>query len=70
MVVHPLLLLLLLLFLARPLPTLPVLTAIQRVKLHYGDDVSDTSSLKQIFCSNIGYKGCPTPLKKVCVWEG
>ncbi|CAN0467954.1 unnamed protein product, partial [Laminaria digitata] len=35
----------------------------QRVKLHYGDDVSDTSSLKQIFCSNIGYKGCPTPLK-------
>ncbi len=37
----------------------------QRVKLHYGEDVSDTSSLKQIFCSNIGYKGCPTPLKEV-----
>ncbi|CBN79046.1 possible NAD/NADP octopine/nopaline dehydrogenase [Ectocarpus siliculosus] len=36
----------------------------QRVKLHYGEDVSDTSSLKQIFCSNIGYKGCPTPLKE------
>ncbi|CAB1098897.1 unnamed protein product [Ectocarpus sp. CCAP 1310/34] len=36
----------------------------QRVKLHYGEDVSDTSSLKQTFCSNIGYKGCPTPLKE------
>ena len=37
----------------------------QRIKLHYGDDVADTSSLKQIFCSNLGYKNCPTPIKEV-----
>ncbi|CAM9993350.1 unnamed protein product, partial [Choristocarpus tenellus] len=37
----------------------------ERVKLQYGEDVADTSSLRQIFCTNIGYKGCPTPIKEV-----
>lgn len=40
-------------------------TSMQRVKLQYGEDVRDTSSLRQIFRSNLGYKGCQTPVKEV-----
>jgi hypothetical protein len=36
-----------------------------RVVQQYGKDVSDPSSLKQIFVSNLGYRGCATPLTKV-----
>ena len=35
----------------------------ERIILQYGSDVKDTSSLKQIFCSNLGYKGCNTPMR-------
>jgi opine dehydrogenase len=28
----------------------------------YGADVTDRSSLRRIFCSNTGYKGCGTPM--------
>lgn len=37
----------------------------ERIVMHYGEDVQDRSSLKQIFCSNIGYRGCATPLVEV-----
>ncbi|RHZ18372.1 hypothetical protein DYB31_004662 [Aphanomyces astaci] len=36
-----------------------------RVIKQYGDDVSDRSSLKAIFASNLGYAGCNTPLKEI-----
>ena len=36
-----------------------------RIVLQYGEDVKDRSSLKQIFCSNVGYKGCATPLTEL-----
>ncbi|EQC33618.1 hypothetical protein SDRG_08723 [Saprolegnia diclina VS20] len=36
-----------------------------RVVKQYGDDVSDRSSLKAIFESNLGYQGCVTPLNEV-----
>jgi opine dehydrogenase len=36
-----------------------------RVIKHYGEDVSDRSSLRQIFRSNLGYAGCATPLDEV-----
>ncbi|KAG5183184.1 NAD/NADP octopine/nopaline dehydrogenase [Tribonema minus] len=37
----------------------------ERIVTQYGPDVTDTSSLKQIFCSNRGYKGCNTPMKEL-----
>ncbi|CAM9401305.1 unnamed protein product [Phaeothamnion confervicola] len=37
----------------------------ERIMMQYGEDVTETSSLKRIFCSNLGYKGCATPLKEV-----
>ncbi|KAH7481717.1 Tauropine dehydrogenase [Phytophthora ramorum] len=36
-----------------------------RVVKHYGKDVSDRSSLLQIFRTNLGYAGCATPLTEV-----
>eukprot|EP00817_Percolomonadidae_sp_ATCC50343_P003951 CAMPEP_0117429510 /NCGR_PEP_ID=MMETSP0758-20121206/9062_1 /TAXON_ID=63605 /ORGANISM="Percolomonas cosmopolitus, Strain AE-1 (ATCC 50343)" /LENGTH=406 /DNA_ID=CAMNT_0005216627 /DNA_START=18 /DNA_END=1234 /DNA_ORIENTATION=- len=33
----------------------------QRIIDQYGDDVKDRSSLQQIFCSNLGYRGCAVP---------
>ncbi|RHY27852.1 hypothetical protein DYB32_006486 [Aphanomyces invadans] len=36
-----------------------------RVVKQYGDDVSDRTSLRAIFASNLGYAGCNTPLKEV-----
>ena len=39
--------------------------AAQRVVKQYGDDVSDRSSLRKIFATNLGYAGCKTPLKEV-----
>eukprot|EP00501_MAST-03F_sp_TOSAG23-6_P001708 GSMAST32.ASY1.ANO1.1781.1 assembled CDS len=49
-------------------PTLdlsPVLPLGARVVKQYGKDVSDRSSLRQIFRSNRGYAGCATPMVKL-----
>ncbi|KAI9906484.1 hypothetical protein PsorP6_004808 [Peronosclerospora sorghi] len=42
-----------------------VLPLSDRVVKHYGEDVSDRSSLLQIFRTNSGYAGCATPLTEV-----
>jgi len=42
-----------------------VMPIAKRIVTQYGSDVKDTSSLKSIFCSNVGYKGCSTPMKDV-----
>jgi opine dehydrogenase len=34
----------------------------ERIVSQYGEDVTDRSSLRRIFCSNTGYKGCGTPM--------
>lgn len=42
-----------------------VLPLKDRVIKHYGKDVSDESSLKSVFATNLGYAGCATPLLEV-----
>lgn len=42
-----------------------VLPLKDRVVKHYGQDVSDQSSLQAVFATNLGYAGCATPLKQV-----
>jgi len=37
----------------------------ERIVEQYGSDVKDKSTLKSIFNTNIGYKGCKTPVKQV-----
>lgn len=37
----------------------------ERIVKQYGDDVTDTSSLRRIFSSNRGYAPCLTPLNEV-----
>ncbi|CAM9481053.1 unnamed protein product [Heterosigma akashiwo] len=41
----------------------------ERILRQYGKDVADGSSLKAIFNSNIGYRGCFTPLQEVAPGE-
>eukprot|EP00744_Colponema_vietnamica_P004143 GILI01006227.1.p1 GENE.GILI01006227.1~~GILI01006227.1.p1 ORF type:complete len:432 (-),score=117.45 GILI01006227.1:54-1286(-) len=53
---------------ARRYPTLDLTNVIPlgpRVVRQYGKDVSDTSSLRAIFATNLGYAGCLTPVKDV-----
>lgn len=42
----------------------------ERIIEHYGDDVVDKSSLKQIFCTNRGYTGCAVPVAPHPTEEG
>lgn len=37
----------------------------ERILMQYGKDVSDSSSLRQIMRTNIGYNGCKTPKVEV-----
>ncbi|CAM9320232.1 unnamed protein product, partial [Chrysoparadoxa australica] len=42
-----------------------VLPITERIVLQYGEQVKDKSSLQTIFCSNLGYRGCATPVDEI-----